>query len=106
MSHLIRVSSKVYLLPRSRQLLVPCQGIEQFQQKRNFSFKEQFVGFINALPEYYAATLNSGVVQSIAHGYGSIHDATGLPWWAVILGTSALFRISTLLPAQTTSRKV
>lgn len=46
----------------------------------------------------YAGISNSFLVQTMQEGLLYIHDSTGLPWWATIIGTTVLLRGLMTLP--------
>ena len=78
------------------------QPLQMMVPKREFSYQE------------YLETFNSGVkyisdsklTTMFMDQYVTLHEFTGMPWWAIILGSSIFYRGILMFPAQIFSQHV
>lgn len=70
----------------------------QYQQRRNFSLRETLESFSNVQISIFKSLSESTPVEYVQKSLLTIHDVTGLPWWASIICTTILARSIITLP--------
>ena len=72
------------------------QPLQMMVPKREFSYQE-YLETINSGVKYLS---DSKLTTMFMDQYVTLHEFTGMPWWAIILGTSIFYRGILMFPAQ------
>ncbi|CAH0547624.1 unnamed protein product [Brassicogethes aeneus] len=69
-----------------------------YHNKRHFSLQSTVESVVRTQSGIFKAISESAPVECIQKSLVTIHDTSGLPWWATIVCTTILFRTSVTLP--------
>ena len=72
------------------------QPLQMMVSKRDFSYQE-YLETINSGVKYIS---DSKLTTMFMDQYVTLHEFTGMPWWAIILGSSIFYRGILMFPAQ------
>jgi len=61
---------------------------------------------MSTMESMYMKLISLPMVHTLEDTLAHVHDTTGLPWWATIMASTAMFRLLFTLPAHVTQQKV